>query len=77
MENIGNVRSLQKRNLSTKPRDYNFQEYTDPNFKQELIRFSDFSEAIDEVAGGIDTVAKDYLGNDRIMRRYRQILMEQ
>ena len=77
MENIGNLRSLQKRNMSTKPRDYNFQEFSDPNFKQELIRFADFDEAIQEVAGGIDTVAKDYLGNDRIMRRYRQILMEQ
>ena len=36
--------------MSTKARDYNFQEFSDPNFKQELIRFADFDEAIQEVA---------------------------
>lgn len=38
---------------------------------------SDKKTTMLDLAGGIDTVAKDYLGNDRIMRRYRQILMEQ
>ena len=76
MENIGNVRSLQKRNLSTKPRDYNFQEFSAPNFKQELIRYADFDEAIQEVAGGIDEFAKDYFTDERVMRRYRELLRE-